>query len=311
VALAAQAATSNSSSGTRLSPLPPRSLAPGNGGPPVAAGAAVRPLARFLAVLFRRWLSPVKGGQTSRATTATPLVFWLLNSLALSSVVAGRPRLVQGLWAYLQHAHPKPEGSHGGSGSVCAVLCCLMSQLLVVLDDSELLEKPLEGHQLRRFVKWHKERLFRLVWTDYDKGTSSGVLSEQQAFLRATVAKCLRDLYDRSSRRPFLAPQAWLVAAVSDGGRAVAEVQGFTPKGRRLLAAMPYCLPFADRLRLFQQKVATDKAATQASGAPGLRVRIRRARLLEDGLRELNGRGRDLRSAAKPLTTRPRAFLST
>jgi len=314
--------------------------------PSVAAGVAVRPLARFLAVLFRRWLNPnTKGLPPSRATSNTPLVFWLLHSLALSSVVKGRPDLVQGLWAYLQHAHPKPAsssssgaggglfsgsssstssagadgsediGSDGGSGSVCAVLCFLMSQLLVVLDDSELLEKPLEAHQLRRFVKWHKDRLFALVWTDYDKQspasaastTSSGAaaaavgarngsdLSEQQAFLRASVAKCVRDLYDRSSRRPFLAPPAWLVAALSQGGRALAEVQGATPRGSRLLHAMPYCLPFAERLRLFQQRVATDKAATQPSGAPGLRVRIRRARVLEDGLRELNNRGRDLR----------------
>ena len=318
--------------------------------PSVAAGVAVRPLARFLAVLFRRWLSPnTKGLHPSRATSNTPLVFWLLHSLALSSVVKGRPDLVQGLWAYLQHAHPKPAnsssssgggaggglfsgsssggstssgadafediGSDGGSGVVCAVLCFLMSQLMVVLDDSELLEKPLEAHQLRRFVKWHKERLFTLVWADYDKPSAGAAsastaasslaaaggarngsdLSEHQAFLRASVAKCVRDLYDRSSRRPFLAPPAWLVAALSQGGRALAEVQGATPRGSRLLHAMPYCLPFAERLRLFQQRVATDKAATQPSGAPGVKVRIRRARVLEDGLRELNNRGRDLR----------------
>ena len=57
---------------------------------------------------------------------------------------------------------------------------------------------------------------------------------------------------------------------------------------------MPYALPFVERLRLFKQFVDTEKAtATQRahSGEPGVRVRIRRGRVLQDGLRELNGLG--------------------
>ena len=73
-------------------------------------------------------------------------------------------------------------------------------------------------------------------------------------------------------------------------------MQGRTPRGERLLAAMPYALPFVERLRLFQQFVDTEKATTtqaaHSEASPrGVRVRIRRGMVLEDGLRELNGLG--------------------
>jgi hypothetical protein len=174
--------------------------------------------------------------------------------------------------------------------------------------------KPLPAHQLRRLVKVLKAVLFDRLWNaqtapDQPASGSGGSLlvsvsgataaavveREADAFLKAALARLLRDLYDRSSRRPFVAPRSWLVAA-AESGRALAEVQGATPRGLRLVGLMPYALPFTERLKLFAQLVATDKqAVSQPSGAPPLRVTVRRSMLLEDGLRELNGRGGDLK----------------
>ena len=268
-------------------------------------------------------------------------------------MVAGRPNLVQRLWAFLQLRQEQLQQKRGGflgggsnmalipfsssfsfsssssvvlsseleeeEGDRCAaaLLCALLSQLLVVLDDSEMYDdgKPLPPHQLRRLVKWLRELLFQAFWNappapgtaDGRSDGSGGVIRSgrpwatlavsygRSEYLRSCGARLLRDLYDRSSRRPFVAAAVWHEGSTStESGRVLAEVQGATPRGKRLLTSMPYALPFVERLRLFKQYVDTEKAmVTQQSHGQsnGVRVRIRRGRVLEDGLRELNGLG--------------------
>ena len=129
-------------------------------------------LVNFLAVLLRRWDSGGDGSGSGGG--GAPLIFWMLHTLALSSVVAGRPNLVQRLWAFLQLRQEQLQQKRGGflgggsnmalipfsssfsfsssssvvlsseleeeEGDRCAaaLLCALLSQLLVVLDDSEM-----------------------------------------------------------------------------------------------------------------------------------------------------------------------------
>jgi len=258
--------------------------------------SAVRSLATLFSTLFRRWLPTSMGGagtkfgDASRDLVGTPRVFWLLHSLALSSVVSGRPPIIRGLWVYLQRPTAAPEK---GDAAVAGLLCGCLSQLLVVLDHTEMYEdgKPLPPHQLRRLVRWLKDIVFQAVWNGGGLGEAAASRDPEaasMAYLRTAASRALRDLYDRSSRRAFVDSRAWLVSQ-AEGGRVLAEVQAQTPRGWRLLTTMPYAIPFVERLKLLRQLVDTEKASTQASGAPGVRVRIRRVRVLEDGLRELNG----------------------
>jgi hypothetical protein len=155
---------------------------------------------------------------------------------------------------------------------IVSILCSILSQLLVVVDDSELYEsssnntsereKAISLRQLRRMVRYLKPLLYNRIW---DPSSSSSSLKasvknqqENESFMISCCGKVLRDLYDRSSRRPFISQQAWLVSA-AESGRALAEVQGSTPRGCKLLHSMPYALLFVERLKLFKQFIDTDK----------------------------------------------------
>ena len=161
---------------------------------------------------------------------------------------------------------------------MAALLCAILSQLLVVLDDTELYDdgRPLPLHQLRRLVKWLKELLFQAANTRDLKAAfaasgGGGSDEEVMGFFWRSGFTLLKNLYDRSSRKPFVASQAWLVPG-AETGRVLAEVQGQTPRGLRILQCMPFALPFVERLKLFKQFVDTEKASTQASGAPAVKV---------------------------------------
>lgn len=58
-----------------------------------------------------------------------------------------------------------------GLHSTVAVMCCLFSHLLVVLDDAELYEKgqPLPLHHIRALVKGLKRPLFAFCWEQVRK----------------------------------------------------------------------------------------------------------------------------------------------
>ncbi|KAJ0411342.1 hypothetical protein ATCC90586_004328 [Pythium insidiosum] len=66
------------------------------------------------------------------------------------------------------------------------------------------------------------------------------------------------------------------------------EVLVGTPRANKLIASIPFVVPFSERVKLFQRLVQADKAAHQGDGMPAFRVRIRRAAILEDGLSKLN-----------------------
>lgn len=74
-----------------------------------------------------------------------------------------------------------------------------------------------------------------------------------------------------------------------DSAQLMDEVIAGTPRANKLIASMPYLVPFPDRVKLFQRIVAVDKAMHQGDGSTVYRVRIRRAMILEDGLAKLNG----------------------
>lgn len=71
-----------------------------------------------------------------------------------------------------------------GLHSTVAVMCCLFSHLLVVLDDAEIYEKgqPLPLHHVRALVKGLKRPLFAFCWNqvrEREGGVGRGVAREK------------------------------------------------------------------------------------------------------------------------------------
>ena len=91
--------------------------------------------------------------------------------------------------------------------------------------------------QLRRLVHFLRSTLFDILWGENNlplgagSGGGGGGESAEVGYLRGACGALLRDLYDRSSRRPFIAQSAWLVPK-ADGGRVLAEV---VTGGRRVV----------------------------------------------------------------------------
>ncbi|RHY70701.1 hypothetical protein DYB30_013128, partial [Aphanomyces astaci] len=79
-----------------------------------------------------------------------------------------------------------------------------------------------------------------------------------------------------------------------DGDDVVERVLYDDQKAVALLQHMPYLLPYADRVRLFQALVKLDRDRYQEN-APPCRMTIRRGYVLEDGLTKLNALRRDLK----------------
>lgn len=73
-----------------------------------------------------------------------------------------------------------------------------------------------------------------------------------------------------------------------DSNQLIEEVLVGTPRANKLIASMPYLVPFPDRVKLFQRIIKLDKEAHQGDGSAVYRVRIRRGMILEDGLTKLN-----------------------
>ena len=248
-----------------------------------------------------------------------------------------------------------------GTG-ICAVLtlfCMCYNQLLVVLDDTELYieQIPLPRASVVRLISSLKILTFRLHW-EYDssdeapsmlKGrtntqttktsgetksnnptpstnhASTSTVTPFFVLLRNTTTMLLRNLYDRSSRRPIAHvhdPTAhsnlWLVpqlkTELGTGNRLVGLLlrgasssttipmnEPYLDKLRRtkgirahnLLRTMPYSVSFEDRLLLFQYilKDERDRCQDQGDVNSAVKVRVRKSQIFEDTHRKLNQKG--------------------
>jgi len=126
--------------------------------------------------------------------------------------------------------------------------------------------------------------------------------------LISVAAKTMRDLYDRSSRRPLCLPKLWIVDDLME--KEIRRCKTFGDYESLLTAPVlqicPFLVSFKRRLKLFERIVTTNRIDIQGqhntnpfimdSGLkPGIPVRIMRGRVLEDGLRTMNNLGKDMR----------------
>ncbi|KAJ8603153.1 hypothetical protein CTAYLR_004577 [Chrysophaeum taylorii] len=145
---------------------------------------------------------------------------------------------------------------------ILIVLTLVLRHGLLGVDDDELDEKThVAPFQLRRLVLMLKQPLFDSCW-------------KRESRDGAHAFRLLRDL--RSRRRPIALPEDWVVAETET---LLQELKRKTDRATRVCREMPQCVPFRDRAEL----VAADAKRTSAKK----NIRIRRERVLEDGLEQL------------------------
>lgn len=198
------------------------------------------------------------------------------------------------------------------------VFVSALSRMLIVTDDSEIHEmgKPLPLHQLRRCIQILKQLLYRACCVDNtlsaprdgDDAVSAKYGTDYFGLaLISASARTMRNLYDRSSRRPLSVPKLWLIEDLLE--REIRQCKTkedyvlllTTP----VLRVCPFLVSFKRRLKLFERIVTSDRVFIQGENSPnpfhtnplkpGIPIRITRGRILEDGLATMNHLGRNMR----------------
>lgn len=286
-----------------------------------------------------------KGSKQEIATTKPdPCTQALLNNLVFSSniikaswgLIQSDPQVVVDVYCIIDPGkgrapirsfsiHPcygTSKGNQYQANSDGAALLFLfvsaLSHILIVTDDTEIHEmgKPLPLHQMRRCIQTLKQLLYRACCLDdsslssEDEASAQSTKYETNYFGLALIsasARTMRDLYDRSSRRPLAIPKLWLIDDLME-----TEIRRCKNKDDyvRLLSApvlrvCPFLVSFKRRLKLFERIVTTDRVAIQGENSqnpfhtnplkPGIPIRITRGRILEDGLSTMNHLGRNMR----------------
>jgi hypothetical protein len=190
-----------------------------------------------------------------------------------------------------------------------------IAHALIITDDTEIhdMERPLPLHQLRRCIQTLKQLLYRASCVDdafRAENSQGGTRMESNYFGLALVqasSRTMRDLYDRSSRRPLCVPKLWLVEGLmeNDIRRCKTHDQYVALLSAPVFRVCPFLVSFKRRLVLFDRIVHTSRVEIQGENnqnpfntnplKPGIPVRIMRNRVLEDGLATMNNLGRNMR----------------
>lgn len=201
--------------------------------------------------------------------------------------------------------HRLVQRSESDGAIMLYVFVCTLSHTLIVTDDTEIYDmgRPLPLHQLRRCIQVFKKLLYRVCC--YDDTTT--VPNYFGLSLISACSTAMKDLYDRSSRRPLCAPKLWLIPDLLD--KEIRHGKGYEDYVALLklpvLRICPQLVSFKRRLKLFERIVVTNRISIQGTNdgnpfnsnplKPGIPVFITRGRLLEDGLATMNNLGSRMR----------------
>lgn len=183
----------------------------------------------------------------------------------------------------------------------------ILSHSLIITDDIEIhdMDRPLPIHQLRRCIQVLKKLLYRACAVD-DR-SSSGKSNYFGLALISASSRTMRDLYDRSSRRPLCTPKLWIVhdLLAKELSRCKTCADYVSLLDSPVLRVCPFLVSFKRRLVLFERIITTNRIAIQGENSqnpfntnplkPGIPVRITRGRILEDGLATMNNLGSNMR----------------
>jgi hypothetical protein len=219
----------------------------------------------------------------------------------------------------IRPSYPTGKGKglvNGGDGAALLyVFVCALSHVLIITDDTDIhdLERPIPLHQLRRCIQTLKKLLYRTCCLDdtdnLDDNDRKDIVRSNYFGLALVyaVSRTMRDLYDRSSRRPFCVPKLWLVEDLMEKEirRCKTHDHFVALLSAPVLRVSPYLVSFKRRLKIFERIVTTNRVEIQGESSqnpfntnplkPGIPVRITRGRILEDGLATMNNMGRNMR----------------
>jgi ubiquitin-protein ligase E3 C len=221
--------------------------------------------------------------------------------------------------AFISSSERKRRATHSsgnlGAAMMLMFLCCF-SHVLIVTDDSELdMDRPLPMHQIRRCILMLKKLLHRAFFTDKDTSdlkadstTTTAISNYFGLALIAAASRTMRDLYDRSSRKPMCVPSLWVISGLMhkeiNQCKTTSDYQSLVDSSL-ILRVCPYLVPFKRRLKLFDRLITTSRVQIQGENSvnpfhnnplkPGIPVRITRGRILEDGLATMNNLGSNMR----------------
>lgn len=199
------------------------------------------------------------------------------------------------------------KSSSTGDGAVLLyIFVCTLAHALIVTDDIEIhdMDRPLPVHQLRRCIQVLKNLLYRACCLDDIASCDANYFG---LALVSASSKTMRDLYDRSSRRPMCIPKLWLVPDLLDKEirRCKKHAEYVALLSTPVLRVCPFLVSFKRRLKLFERIITTNRIDIQGVNdanpfnsnplRPGIPVRITRGRLLEDGLATMNHLGPNMR----------------
>lgn len=296
-------------------------------------------LCRVYAIVLARWGGMGGKDIVSRKEIDTALLKADVSSQSVLNVLCFSTPILQACWAMMQSektmvdcidklvhqnkvpiqsfaVRPSYEGAQrdvqrSNAMTLLFLFTQILSHSLIVTDDTEIfdMEKPLPLHHLRRCILILKELLYRACTFDM-KRQSKPVLHESNYFGLALVnsaGRTMRDLFDRSSRRPIAIPKFWLVDDLLDTElrNCKTEQDYISLLSTPVLRVCPFLVSFKRRLRLFERICYKNRVSIQGESStnpfhtnplrPGIPIRITRGRILEDGLATMNHLGRNLR----------------
>jgi hypothetical protein len=235
---------------------------------------------------------PVPGaGSGASASDADPIVgrLFVLSALAFSP---GLEDLPLRLWclavdncdlpAFLQRDAFKGTAHCNGAFAVLTLLCCVLSHLVLVADDYELYVENgvLPLRELRHVVRALRDTLAHAEGVGVDRykapGDAASLLSLPPTpfwpRFQSAALSTLRALYERHCQRPLGPGNLWIVdpgrlEVVSPAGAVASDPDPV----KRVMAVMPFAVPFERRAEAYNATREADRRANQ-EGMPQVRM---------------------------------------
>ncbi|XP_048479517.1 ubiquitin-protein ligase E3B isoform X3 [Plutella xylostella] len=162
-----------------------------------------------------------------------------------------------------------------------------MTHYVTILDDMEMYEQQ-EPFKLVDFI--NMSQFLNLFVYKSIMGQLFDLKTIQSNSLFVAMHTLLLVLYRRDCRRPYTRANHWLVRDIRD-----AQFMHDLDKGKKphqvLVQKTPHMIAHGERVRLFRRAVADEKVVLglteRACGGRSTLVTVRRARLVEDGYRQL------------------------
>ncbi|CAH0406320.1 unnamed protein product [Chilo suppressalis] len=162
-----------------------------------------------------------------------------------------------------------------------------MTHYVTILDDMEMYEQQ-EPFKLQDFVN------MSLFLNMFVYKSIMGQLFDLKTIQSNELFSCMHTLllvlYRRDCRRTYTPPNHWLVREIRDS-QFMADLEKGKKPQQVLVQKTPHMIAHGERVRLFRRAVADEKVVLglteRACGGRSTLVTVRRARLVEDGYRQL------------------------